>query len=191
MKSLSVPDKSWPKVQLEVYFSQAQLGERVHGGPIVPYFSQGNGLGLVGQNFSQSKDLAQESSSGPIERRFTQQLLNAAPPARKKTRQRQNSLKQPSFSRRRGQRESLARRHSQKEALLRSAKAAMSKSIANRRNNRSSGDALILNEAQATLCMGKLLGVEFGQDEASIINRIVQLEQQDKEKVGTRIGASG
>ncbi|KAL7248515.1 hypothetical protein ACSBR2_003281 [Camellia fascicularis] len=172
-------------------FSQAHLGELVLGGPIGSYSSQGIGSGLVGQNFSHTKTLAHEGSSKEIDKGSIKQLLKAASSACKKARQRNRSSKLSISSRRRGQSEAVARRNSQKEAMFRSASAALSRSLANRGNNRSRGDALILNEAQATLCMGKLLGVEFGQDEASIVNRIVQLEQQDKEKVGVRIGSPG
>ncbi|KAL7265507.1 hypothetical protein ACSBR1_003310 [Camellia fascicularis] len=191
IKRLSGPDKSWPEVHLEMRFSQAHLGELVLGGPIGSYSSQGIGSGLVGQNFSHTKTLAHEGSSKEIDKGSIKQLLKAASSARKKARQRNRSSKLSISSRRRGQSEAVARRNSQKEAMFRSASAALSRSLANRGNSRSRGDALILNEAQATLCMRKLLGVEFGQDEASIVNRIVQLEQQDKEKVGARIGSPG
>ncbi|GMP35155.1 hypothetical protein CsSME_00007724 [Camellia sinensis var. sinensis] len=189
MKSLSGPVKSWPEVHLKVCFCQAQLGELVLGGPIGPYPSQGIGYGLVGQNFSHPKALDLEGNNKELDKGPSKQLMNAATSARKKARHRNRSWKLPFSARRRGHSKAVARRNSQKEALFRSASVALSRSLANRDNSRSRGSARILNEAQATLCMGKLLGVEFGQDEASIVNRIVQLEQQDKEKVGVRIGS--
>ncbi|KAI8028937.1 hypothetical protein LOK49_LG01G00924 [Camellia lanceoleosa] len=191
MKSLSGTDKSWPEVHLEVHFSQAHLGEFVLGGPIGPYSSPGTGSGLVGQNFSHKKVVAHEGSNRALGSGSTQQLLKAASSARKKAQKNRRSLKLPIFSRRRGQSESLERRNHHKEALFKSASAALSRSLANRSHSGSSSDALILNKAQATLRMGKLLGVEFEQDEANIVNQIVELEKQDKEKVGARIGTSG
>ncbi|KAI8005621.1 putative glycosyltransferase [Camellia lanceoleosa] len=130
-----------------------------------------------------------KDTSKELDKGLSKQLMHAATSDRKKARQRRRSWKLPFSARRRGHSEAVARRNSQKEALFRSASAALSRSLANRDNSRSRGSAGILNEAQATLCMGKLLGVEFGQDEESIVNRIVQLEQQDKEKVGVRLGS--
>ncbi|KAF5934181.1 hypothetical protein HYC85_030352 [Camellia sinensis] len=49
--------------------------------------------------------------------------------------------------------------------------------------NENDGGRIILNEAQATVQLGKLLGVEYNGMEEEVLSKIVELERKDKERI--------
>ncbi|KAL7167073.1 hypothetical protein ACSBR2_037694 [Camellia fascicularis] len=51
-------------------------------------------------------------------------------------------------------------------------------------NSQDNGEADKLHEAQATLSLGKSLGIDFKGQDAEVITKFVQLEEKDKERLG-------
>ncbi|KAL7217518.1 hypothetical protein ACSBR2_010884 [Camellia fascicularis] len=78
----------------------------------------------------------------------------------------------------------LATLNLRKGAVFRSAVAAISLSMA----SKSSRGRLALSEPEATLALGKTLGIDFEEKDEEVISKLQQLEAEDMEKVRARVG---
>lgn len=73
-----------------------------------------------------------------------------------------------------------------KGAIFRSAVAAISLSMA----SKSGSGQLLLNEAEASLQIGKVLGLNYDGNEVEVLSKLVELEGEDKERMLKKGGAA-
>ncbi|KAL7240649.1 hypothetical protein ACSBR2_006323 [Camellia fascicularis] len=85
-----------------------------------------------------------------------------------------------SFARLHGHKAAAISKHTSKSVIFRPAAAAIARSDLS--EDVTSPSNLLLNEAKATLQLGKSLGINFNGKEEDVLNKIIELELQDKER---------
>ncbi|CAL5356809.1 unnamed protein product [Camellia sinensis] len=85
-----------------------------------------------------------------------------------------------SFTRLHGHKAAAVSKHSSKSVIFRLATVAIARSDLS--EGVTSLSNLLLNEAKATLQLGKSLGINFNGKEEDVLNKIIELELQDKER---------
>ena len=85
-----------------------------------------------------------------------------------------------SFARLHGQKGTAVSKHTSRSVIFRPAAAAIAHSDLT--EGVTSPNNLLLNEAKATLQLGKSLGINFNGKEDDVLNKIIELELKDKER---------
>ncbi|KAL7238549.1 hypothetical protein ACSBR2_004608 [Camellia fascicularis] len=179
IRSLSETQKIRPGIHLEVALGQEQLNSQPIA--LVHYKSSSNEGGLKGVGYkSNSNDTISDSIGGSINNQINQGPRSVTTKEGPKY-----PLAVGGFSgliRRIGQESVGARRRKvhQKKMVPRSKAEPRPNAVVGQHSCES--DKLL--EAQATVCLGKSLGIDFKGQEEEIINKITQLEVEARARVG-------